>query len=215
LKTDKTLQNVLDFSLDIFFPNRCPCCGGFIAWNVSICDKCLKKLSEFRCVANNNDIISAYYYDGIVVDGIYALKFAGSKNFAKHSVSILSDSLDEDFDIIVPVPIGKKRLRKRGYNQAEVIAKYFSELKDIPVEKNALIRTLETVQHKLTQKERIKNAEDSYQIVNTPLLRKRILLVDDVYTTGATSLVCKKRLLSAGASHVTIAVCAKTKDIIH
>ncbi|MDR0943324.1 MAG: ComF family protein [Ruminococcus sp.] len=212
MKTDNTLQNVLDFSLDIFFPNRCPCCGDFIAWNVSICDKCKDKLSEYRCNLNN-DIKAAYYYDGIVVDGIYALKFAGSKNFAKHCVSVLSDSLDEDFDIIVPVPIGKKRLRKRGYNQAEVIAKYFSDLKNIPVEKNALIRVLETVQHKLTQKERIKNAEDSYQIGKTQVSGKRILLVDDVYTTGATSLVCKNMLLSAGASHVTIAVCAKTYEI--
>jgi competence protein ComFC len=212
LKTDKTLQNVLDFSLDIFFPNRCPCCGEFIAWNISICDNCTEKLSEFRC-SDNDNFISAYYYDGIVVDGIYALKFAGSKNFAKHCVSVISDRLDKDFDIIVPVPIGKKRLRKRGYNQAEVIAKYFFDIKNIPVEKNALIRTLETVQHKLTQKERIKNAEDSYQIGNVSVEKKRILLVDDVYTTGATSLVCKKLLLSAGAYSVTIAVCAKTKDI--
>jgi ComF family protein len=215
LKTDKTLQNVLDFSLDIFFPNRCPCCGDFITWNVSVCENCLEKLTEYRCENNNDNFISAYYYEGLVVDGIYALKFAGSKNFAKHCVSILSDRLNENFDIIVPVPIGKKRLRKRGYNQAEVIAKYFSDIKNIPVEKNALVRTLETVQHKLTQKERSKNAEESYQIGNISVAGKRVLLVDDVCTTGATSFVCKNRLLWAGACHVTIAVCAKTKEIIH
>jgi ComF family protein len=178
-------------------------------WSKDICETCAEKLSEFRC-NDSTDITAAYYYRGSVIDGIYALKFTGAKNFAKHSAKIISDRIDGNFDIIVPVPIGKKRLRKRGYNQAEVFAEYFSLYMQIPIEKNALIRTNETIQHRLTQKERMKNAEDSYHIGYKSVTGKRILLVDDVSTTGATLSVCKKRLLDAGAVDVKTAVCAKT-----
>jgi ComF family protein len=207
------LNNTKDLLIDIFFPNRCPCCGKIIVWKNDICEYCAEKLSLYR-FSETSEITAAYCYDGIVLDGIYSLKFAGTENFAKHCAKIITENLTGDFDCIVPVPIGKKRLKKRGYNQAEIIAKYFSRSLQIPIAKKVLYRTIEKVQHTLTEKERFQNAKDSYKIRESGseiIAGKRILLVDDVCTTGATISVCKGLLMDAGAK-VDAAVCAKTYD---
>jgi ComF family protein len=209
----ENFHKAVDFIVDIFFPNRCPCCRKIIPWEEALCDACAEKLFAYR-YNGSSDITVCYYYDGVVVDGIYSLKFAGAKNFARHCAKIISADINADFDYIVPVPIGKKRLRKRGYNQAEVIAKYISRDLQIPIAKDILYRTIEKVQHTLSEKERIKNAEDSYKIRESGSEKvngKRVLLIDDVYTTGATVSVCKKLLTDAGAV-VDAAVCAKTYD---
>ncbi|MDR0987075.1 MAG: hypothetical protein LBL98_05225 [Ruminococcus sp.] len=199
---------VNDFLLDIVFPNRCPCCDCFIAWNKTVCAECEAKLSEHLAVPA--EIISAFVYTDIVVDGIYALKFAYGRNFARHSAKITAVSLDKNFDFIVPVPMVKRRKTLRGYNQAEIFAHYLSRETSIPVKKNALIRVNETKQHLLSETERKKNAEASYANGRDDIRGKRIYLADDVCTTGATIYACTKLLYAAGAKLVKAVVCAKT-----
>ncbi|MDR0974802.1 MAG: ComF family protein [Ruminococcus sp.] len=205
------INSAKDFLLDIFFPNRCPVCDRFIMWNLSVCEDCESRLSKYRC--ESDDIISAYRYAGSVLDGIYSLKFAGGRNFAKHCAKIIAPALAGDFDCIVPVPTGKKRRRKRGYNQAEIFAEYLSQITTIPVKKNILKRVIETEQHLLSETERKANAENSYKADKNSgqAAGKRIILADDVLTTGATVTACTKLLYAAGAESVITAVCAKTQ----
>jgi competence protein ComFC len=204
--------NAKEFFLDIIFPNRCPCCDRFIEWNRNVCEDCEEKLSEFETAPY--DIISAYLYMDIVVDGIYALKSAYGRNFAALCAKITAPSLDKNFDYIVPVPIGKKRRHERGYNQAEIFAACLSELTSIPVKKNALIRVNETKQHLLSEQERKINAESSYTLGNDDVSGKRIYIADDVCTTGATLSACTKLLYAARAKSVSAIVCAKTENIM-
>jgi competence protein ComFC len=216
--TSEKKINAKEFFLDIFFPNRCPCCDRFIEWNRKVCEDCEVKLSEYETTPD--DIISAYLYKGIVVDGIYALKFANGRNFAAWCAKIIAPSLDKNYDYIVPVPMGKKRRHERGYNQAEIYAAYLSDITSIPVKKNALYRISETKQHLLSEHERKINAESSYIIGKDSVpggkdgvSGKRLYLADDVCTTGATLFACSKLLYAAGAKSVAAVVCAKTENI--
>lgn len=104
-------------------------------------------------------------------------------------------------EAIVPVPIHKKRRRERGYNQAELLAKGLSRRLSIPV-KTLLLRVENTTaQKKLGYEERQKNEEKAFAATNCKGMG-RVLLVDDIYTTGATAESCTKALLSAGVSQV-------------
>ncbi|MDR0904006.1 MAG: hypothetical protein LBM59_05180 [Ruminococcus sp.] len=200
-----------DFFLDIIFPNRCPCCDCFIPWNITVCEDCEAKLSEYKALSGG--IISAYLYKGIVVDGIYALKAAYGRNFARHCAKITSPLLKKDYDFIVPVPMGKKQRAARGYNQAEIFAGYLSRFTSIPVMKNALIRVSDKKQHLLSAHDRKINAEASYSGGLGDIDGKRIYLADDVCTTGATISACTNLLYAAGAKNVKAVVCAKTNRI--
>jgi ComF family protein len=216
----KPVYNKRDFLIDLLLPNRCPCCDIFIPWNSLVCDGCGEKL-EALTIDNDlpdkgNSLLSAYRYDGAAVEAIYASKFKGDRNFPKLCACKLADRIafeDMHFDGIVPVPMGKKRRRLRGFNQAEVFAKYLSFFTGLPVLKNTLIRVSETEQHLLSEDERKKNALMSYEPGRNKKAAhgKHILLADDVYTTGATASACRNILLSAGAQSVTAVTEARTQ----
>ena len=116
-----------------------------------------------------------------------------------------------DADIIVPVPLHKTRLKKRGYNQSEQFALGLSETMDIPVDCNVLIRHLASeTQVNKSRFNRYKNMEDVF-IANSILAYKKILLVDDTITTGATLEACTLALNKAGYTHINIAGIAFTE----
>lgn len=111
-------------------------------------------------------------------------------------------------DILMPVPIHRLRMIKRGYNQAALIAGFIKEYLDIECMEDILIRTKNThVQNKLNDKERVKNVTGAFKIQKNVVQCKKVILVDDIYTTGSTINSCAKTLKEAGASHV-YAVCA-------
>ncbi len=116
----------------------------------------------------------------------------------------------KSFDLILPVPLHKTKQRKRGYNQCDSIAKGMSAVLEIPWHDKVLIKKKHTdSQTRKTRMQRFANAEEVYAIHHEPLIKgKRILLVDDVITTGATLSVCAHLLLQHGCQEVSIAALA-------
>ena len=106
-------------------------------------------------------------------------------------------------DVLVPVPVHKKKLEKRGYNQAEVLAKSLGKYLDIPVDPGVLKRTENTIPQKLlSDEERQKNLEKAFISDKKQVQYKSVMLVDDIYTTGATVESCTKALKAVGVRKV-------------
>ena len=115
-------------------------------------------------------------------------------------------------DLIVPVPLHPKRLRWRGFNQSLLLARQVSRLYEVPVDPFVLCRERETVpQTQLAEDERRKNVRGAFAITPGKLLKgTSVLLVDDVYTSGATANECSRVLVRAGAREVYVLTLART-----
>ena len=106
--------------------------------------------------------------------------------------------------------MSKNSIKKRGFNQCEVIAKHLSEELNIPVSKS-LIKIKDTKEQKsLSKEERYKNIKDAFEIRDKKILNKRILLIDDVVTTGATLLECEKIFKKYNVEEITVLTIAKS-----
>jgi ComF family protein len=114
-------------------------------------------------------------------------------------------------DLVIPVPLHRSRERERGFNQASELSKHFAKLARIPVERHWLLRTRPTkVQAGLSRRERRLNMSGAFAVSNqAELAGKALLLVDDVFTTGATLNECAKILREQGASRVSVLTVAR------
>ena len=119
------------------------------------------------------------------------------------------------YDIIVPVPIHKKRKNERGYNQSELIARKLAKNLNLELVNDSLIKQKNTLpQSTLSKKQREENAKQVYKIQNKPKIEnKKVILLDDIYTTGATTKECSKVLKQNGAKEILVLTIAK--DIIN
>ncbi|MDZ4833071.1 MAG: ComF family protein [Candidatus Melainabacteria bacterium] len=126
-------------------------------------------------------------------------------------LTAMPNLLDEkDNILLVPVPLHPGRQRKRGYNQAELIAKEFAKLRNLRVETSALKRKRKTrPQYGLKRQERLTNIKDAFQIGGVDIKNKTIILVDDVFTSGATLTTCAALLTECGAKQVTAMAAAR------
>ena len=118
----------------------------------------------------------------------------------------------EKYDIIIPVPMTDKKIKERGYNQTEVIAKIISKnIPNITIQKSVLIKYKNNkVQSKLNKKQRQKNVQDVYKLNNEEKIKeKNILIFDDIYTTGATCNECARVLKQANPNKIGIITIAK------
>jgi len=168
-----------------------------------------------------------YYYDSVVGTAIKLLKDRDKTISAVGKAIILLKDQDktimadpladlmfntmprlldvQDYDYIMPVPIHKKKMRKRGYNQMELIGRRLSTKTGIPLEVRSLVKSVNTPpQRGLDAKDRQKNIKDSFEVPDRSKIEgKRILLIDDVMTTGATVSECAKVLLKDGKVRYT------------
>lgn len=115
-------------------------------------------------------------------------------------------------DVIIPVPLHADRERQRGFNQAAVIARELARLSRLPIDEHSVVRRLHTERHRtaMDAKARRKSVADAFAVRHRDLVAgKRVLLVDDVFTTGATASVCAKALIESGASTVFILTIAR------
>jgi ComF family protein len=117
--------------------------------------------------------------------------------YAKELYRIYGEKIREwGIDIIVPVPLHRKRKRRRGYNQAEIIARHLGELTGIQVNTKLVFRNMYTnPQKSLDNKERIRNLQNAFQMGKMEVEGKHILLIDDIYTTGSTIDAIAKKFL--------------------
>ena len=116
------------------------------------------------------------------------------------------------YDIIIPVPIHKQREKQRGYNQSYLIAKELQKnIKEITINNNAIVKIKNIKpQSELSKLQREKNVKDAYKVKNIEkIIGKKILILDDIFTTGSTVGECSKKLIEAGCKTVDILTIAK------
>ncbi|MBD3232595.1 MAG: hypothetical protein GF315_02615 [candidate division Zixibacteria bacterium] len=140
---------------------------------------------------------------------LHAYKYFGrleiAEDFARRAFEMYNDAeFVQQIDVIVPVPLHRRKRLQRGYNQAEVFACHLSELFGTPLANNSLKRIKHTKsQTYLNAKQRFENVKGVFRIIDGKQIRnKRVLLVDDIVTTGATLYECSRTLKKAGATTV-------------
>lgn len=151
---------------------------------------------------------AVYEYSKNVKDSIYRFKYYNKQEYAGIYAKQMADRCGGMIrmwhpDVIIPVPIHISRFRERGFNQAGLIAQSLGKVMGIPVDEQSLVRTIKTVPMKeLSNKERIKNLQNAFQVRGKVVRYKKVLIVDDIYTTGATFDACAAVLKEAGVLQV-------------
>lgn len=197
----------------VILPLRCAMCGRHGA---HICDGCLGRLSRaplLRRLAARGapEVMALGSHDGYLRTAILAMKYRNRWQAAHRLGALLGDKLPHAIDAIVPVPLHGSRLRSRGFNQAEVIARGIASSLSVATVCQALERIQATApQSSLAMGDRARNVREAFCATATALdLRGlRVLIVDDVVTTGATLAACAGALRSCGISHITAAALA-------
>lgn len=233
--TKNILKAVFEPFLNILAPKSCLVCSSKINSNNEykyICTACLDSIplapkyseitDKFSNKSNNplpiDNFISLFEFntDSNFYKMIYHLKYYGLYKAAEELGHLLARRLVQfgftEYDLIVPVPVHKARKRERGYNQSDHIAIGISEAMSIPYDTQIISRIRYTQsQTQLNPSERKKNIKDSFKVnAGSGLNGKRILLVDDVLTTGSTLLACATELKSNSAEIVDAATLALT-----
>ncbi len=139
---------------------------------------------------------------------IHQFKFNGKVGLDRPLGKLLEQAIDADLhiDLLVPVPLQRKRLRQRSYNQALLLAREVARIRKMTVANDLLVKIRETEsQQGLSAKERVKNLQGSFKLQKN-LSGQKVLLIDDVMTTGATVAACSRVLIEGGAAKVYVAV---------
>jgi len=192
----------------------CPCCGRLFqngAGGDHFCGPCLTQKRHFRAAR------ALLLYEDPIKPLIQQLKYH-KKTFCLPSLAALMASspnafANEDVELILPVPLHKKKLRQRGFNQAQLLAESFFP-RDLRLKADILFRIKETTaQTGLSGDERRRNMGNAFAVPAPEAVRgKRILLIDDVFTTGTTVNECAKTLLKAGASDILVLTLARVTE---
>ena len=157
-----------------------------------------------------------FKYEGLIRKLILDYKFNDKSYIYLTFVNFLlkNEKIFENikkYDRIIPVPISKKRLKTRGYNQSLLIAKEISKKTNVKLVNNCLLKTKNIIeQSKLNKEDREKNIQGVYELQNKQLIEnKKILLIDDIYTTGSTVNECSRILRQENPNEIGIFVLAK------
>jgi ComF family protein len=152
-------------------------------------------------------------FDSPIQNGLHTMKYRGNiafgESLALHMVDFVR-SLRWPIEILIPVPLGKKRLKERGYNQVGLVARPLAYQMGLRYEPHALWKTRETrSQVGLTAVQRTENVHKAYQADTKIVEQRNILLMDDVATTGSTISACTQAMLSAGAKEIYVLTIAR------
>lgn len=197
--------------VNLFFPRRCPFCDAVLGFAPTCrCDKERASLifEKEKVLLEKGgarlDAYAVYHYHGAAQRAILQLKMSGQKQRAKALADDMAALLQkhavfQSIDAVVPVPVSEGTLRRRGYNQSALLAERICGALSLPLYDDVLIKTKETApQMQLSKEERKTNLAGAYQLKNKEQLSgKRILLIDDVLTTGSTLLECAETLYQA------------------
>ena len=209
LAPKRLLRQLLDVSVDLLFPPRCAGCGRVDSmW----CEHCQDALDatffppRVAPLLPFEGIASTAVHQGVIREAVQGLKYGNAPVLAvslgERLVKQLSN-MNWSVDVIVPVPLHSTRLAERGYNQAQLLSEQVAEATHIPCSPNAVHRQRNTQsQVTLNASERQTNMADAFQANSPFVTNQRILIIDDVYTTGATLSACGQAILQAGAQTV-------------
>lgn len=218
--------------LDVLFPPACAGCGAR-AW--PLCERCTRQVGVItppwcrRCgrpfeapVARCRDCPpgpvdaarAAFLYDGPIKRAIHGMKFSGWHALGPHLAGAMARTASGvRADAVTWVPLSRRRLRRRGFDQAEVLARHVALRVGLPV-RPLLGRARDTrAQARLSGPERRRALADAFRGRGPEPPPRRVLLVDDVLTTGATAAACARALKDAGARRVTVLTAARSLDV--
>jgi ComF family protein len=215
LLSEYLCQNCLDGLVAVESP-LCSCCGLPFESRCGPdhrCGDCSTSPKKFRVAR------APLVYEQIFTEIIHCYKYRGKLQLARPLGELLLTAFsffwDKDsIDVVVPVPLHLKRLRKRGFNQVYLLIRNWQtiagqipfDMGDFQIERDVLVRTVPTApQTGLGRRQRADNIKNAFVLADAAkIIGKRILLVDDVYTTGATVDECARLLLHHGAAHVDV-----------
>ncbi len=222
-------RNLINPLVDFLFPPVCISCQKLLNDHQRrVCEDCWNGIGRITkdyplyketrdklfAVGTLSDLVSCYVFEA--ESGIqriaHAMKYEGFESLGVELGRRLGTEMNElrvFADVLIPIPLHKRKLRERGYNQAELIARGVSEVTKIPLRADLVHRIRYTqTQTQLSLGDREKNMEDAFEVMpetSSGLKNKTCILVDDVITTGATINSCARELISAGASKVIAA----------
>lgn len=184
-------------------PPKCMRCGKQLyGENEEYCTDCRKKTHTFT------QGIGVFSYDNNIKKTMYRFKYSNRREYAEFFGNVLASRYGYlirrwQAEVIIPIPLYRIKYIKRGYNQAELIARALSEQIKIPVDSKILIRSRKTrAMKELNDEERVKNLQNAFKLTENIVKYKKVLLVDDIYMTGATMDACAGVLKKGGAEEV-------------
>lgn len=226
------LYDLWEDFISLLFPRKCYACGSHLVRNESlICTECyvviprtnyhtltdnpVAQLFWGRCMIEKAAAFSYYNKGSRIRKLIHNLKYKGIRELGYELGRIYGLSLDssgfmDDIDLIIPVPLHPEKKQIRGYNQSEIISFGIADAVHLPVDVNSLVRTIvSATQTKRSRYERWTNVEGIFEVIDPqPIMRKHVLLVDDVITTGSTIESCVNELLKTEGVKVSVVALA-------
>ena len=242
LRLSLRLRETLETAIVFLYPAKCRVCDGFLAvaaipyicancWQDvqyleppwcdicgtpdvnGLCDECAiapPRYGKLRSIA---------FYHTTLQQAIHLYKFEKKRVFAQHLIQLINAHIPTDFsvaeyDFVLPIPIHKKRLRERGFNQAALLANGIAKVENIPVLVDTLVRKRHTVaQSSLDRDARQQNIVGAFEVRNPDVIRgKRLLVIDDVFTTGATIREAVGELWTADPAEIDVLTLARPLD---
>ena len=222
---------MLEFVLNFLFPPVCGICGKINKeWLCTNCEKRLERYQKEKYIQNfNNNKLKNYeenrYFDelfyifeykNLIRKLLLQYKFSDKSYLDNFWVNVIlkSKKLNEmfkNYDIMIPVPMEKNKEQIRGYNQTKLITDIIYKLNKINVFNNILIKTKKTqTQSTLSLEKRYQNIENAFEVKNEQLIKnKKIIIFDDIYTTGATINECIEILKKAKVKKIFVLILAK------
>lgn len=228
------IRKILEGLIDCVYPPRCPICNKIIPLGGSnICTVCSKKVTyveepyclkcgkpvdderELCCDCsqkehNYDEGRSTFIYDEYMSRSVYRFKYNSKKEYAKFYGEEIFKRLNKKIiswnaEAIIPVPIHKMRMKQRGFNQANLLAKELSKYTKIPVKNNIVYRKNQTkVQKNLSAKERENNIKKAFIVKKNSVELNSVIIIDDIYTTGSTVDAISACLKAAGVKKVYV-----------
>ena len=223
------LRNSFDDFLHLFFPKICLACEDALYKGENIiCTNCYFNMPLCKYDDALNNPMAKKFWGKVNFEGAYAylnftrkgrvqsllhrLKYKGEKEVGELLGELMANQMNESFDFlsfdaIVPVPLHRKKLIKRGYNQSECIARGMANVFNISVESDLVIRTHHSsTQTKKKRFARWENVEKIFKLTDsTNYINKHFLIVDDITTTGSTMSACAEQLLKIEGAKVSVA----------
>ena len=189
-------------------PSRCSRCSLPFAGTENsshLCGRCIQSLPPYQ------EVFAVGLYEQALRRAVHQFKFNDRVGLDLSLGKLLERAVNADkvFDLVIPVPLSRQRLRQRCYNQALLLARQVAGRRNLPLAGDQLIKIRETeAQQSLSAREREKNLRGVFEMRGS-VFGKRILLIDDVMTTGTTVACCSRVLIEHGAAEVAVAVLAR------